>query len=399
MINDDKYLKRGVSSSKSEVHKAIQRLDKGIFPDAFCKVLPDIVGGDAKYCNIMHADTAGTKTSLAYIYWKETGDTSVWKGIVEDAIVMNIDDLACVGAVNDIVISSTIGRNKHLVPGEVLKIIIEHTNAFLRKFEKYGINLVLAGGETADVGDIVRSIDVGITAFVRMKRADVIKMQPQAGDIIVGFSSAGKAEWEEEYNGGMGSNGLTSARHDVFFRDYAHKYPESYDPSTQAELVYSGSKSLTFPVSIDEKSTIPLGKLVLSPTRTYLPMVKIILERHRGAIHGMVHCSGGGQTKIMKFIPDGFKVIKDSLMPTPPLFNIIRQESGTSLFEMYKVFNMGHRLEILCNSQATAQGMIDLAKAMGIDAAVIGRIEKTDGPKSLLIHAEDQELEYRAGDF
>lgn len=399
MINDNKYLGRGVSSSKSEVHTAIQRLDKGLFPDAFCKVLPDIVGGDAKYCNIMHADTAGTKTSLAYIYWKETGDTSVWKGIVEDAIVMNIDDLACVGAVNDIVISSTIGRNKHLVPGEVLKIIIEHTDAFLRKFEKYGINLVLAGGETADVGDIVRSIDVGITAFVRMKQADVIRIQPQAGDVIVGFSSAGKADWEEEYNGGMGSNGLTSARHDVFFKDYAHKYPESYDPNTQSELVYCGSKSLTFPVSIDEKCTIPLGKLVLSPTRTYLPMVKIILERHRADIHGIVHCSGGGQTKIMKFIPDGFKVIKNSLMPTPLLFNIIRQESGTSLIEMYKVFNMGHRLEILCDSQATAQGMIDLAKGMGIDAAVIGRIEKTDGPKSLLIHAEGQELEYRDGDF
>lgn len=399
MINDDKYLRRGVSSSKSEVHKAIQRLDKGLFPDTFCKVLPDIVGGDEKYCNIMHADTAGTKTSLAYIYWKETGDISVWKGIVEDAIVMNIDDLACVGAVNDIVISSTVGRNKHLVPGEVLEIIIEHTDAFLRKFEKYGINMILAGGETADVGDIVRSIDVGVTAFVRMKQADVIRIQPRAGDIIVGFSSAGKAEWEEEYNGGMGSNGLTSARHDVFFKDYAYKYPESYDPNTRSELVYSGSKSLTFPVSISKKFTIPLGKLVLSPTRTYLPLVKIILERYRGDIHGIVHCSGGGQTKIMKFIPDGFRVIKDSLMPTPPLFDIIRQESGTSLFEMYKIFNMGHRLEILCHSQAAAHGMINLAKCMGIDAAVIGRIEKTDGIKSLIIHAEGHELEYKDGDF
>ena len=399
MTNSDKYLGRGVSSSKSEVHAAIKNLDKGLFPNAFCKVLPDIVGMNPEYCNIMHADTAGTKTSLAYIYWKETGDDSVWKGIVEDAIVMNIDDLACVGAVDDIVISSTIGRNKHLIPGEVLKIIIEHTAEYLKKLEKYGINLILAGGETADVGDIVRTIDVGITAFVRMRQSDVVKIQPQVGDVIVGFSSAGQAEWEDEYNGGMGSNGLTSARHDVFSKNYATRYPESFDPNTPESLVYAGSRSLTEVISVDESTSVNLGKLVLSPTRTYLPLIKRILENNRKSLHGIIHCSGGGQTKIMKFIPEGFNVIKDSMMPVPPLFNIIRQESGTELHEMFKVFNMGHRLEILAENEVAANEMIKISADMGIEASVIGRIEKSQHSKSLTIHAEGVELIYGESDY
>ncbi|MGB4959702.1 MAG: AIR synthase related protein, partial [Saprospiraceae bacterium] len=368
---DLRYDLRGVSASKDEVHQAIKHLDKGLFPNAFCKVIPDIVVRDPDYCNIMHADTAGTKTSLAYIYWRETGDISVWKGIVEDAIVMNLDDMGCIGCFDNIVLSSTIGRNKSLITGEILSTLINHTQDYIEKLANYGIGITLAGGETADVGDIVRTVDVGFTAFGRMKRSDVVDIHIQPGDYIVGFASYGQSIYEDEYNGGMGSNGLTSSRHDVFDKYYADKYPESYNHHIPAEVVYTGSKRLTDTIDIHGKS-IPVGKLVLSPTRTYLPIIKPIIEQHRDSIHGMIHCSGGGQTKVSKFMHPGIHIIKDNLFEIPPLFQLIRQESGLSFYEMYQVFNMGHRLECYVSDLSAAEHMVAIAAGFDIEAKIIG---------------------------
>mgnify|MGYP001228320072 CR=1 FL=1 len=390
-----KYDKRGVSATKDDVHAAIEGLDKGLFPNAFCKVLPDIVGGDSLYCNIMHADTAGTKTSLAYIYWKETGDLSVWKGIVEDAIVMNLDDLACVGCFDGIVLSSTIGRNKHLITREVISEIIKHTQKFSDMLAGYGVGVYLAGGETADVGDIVRTIDVGYTAFARMKRSDIVDIKIQQGDLIVGLSSSGQASYEVSYNGGMGSNGLTSARHDVFHHRYSERYPESYNPMIDQSLVYSGSKSLTDTFVIDGQE-IDYGKLVLSPTRTYLPVLKRIFEEcEKTGIHGIVHCSGGGQTKVLKFAGQGLKIIKDNLFDIPPLFQLIKQESGLSLYEMYRVFNMGHRMELYVSDVALAEKIIHVSQSFNIDAKIIGRVELAE-TSTLEIHTGGEVLEYSA---
>lgn len=368
-----KYDLRGVSATKDDVHKAIKNLDKGIFPNAFCKVLPDVVAGHADYCNIMHADTAGTKTSLAYLYWKGTGDLSVWKGIAQDAIVMNVDDMACVGCIDHIVLSSTIGRNKNLIPGEVIEVLIQAAAKFVEQMAAFGVRIFPAGGETADVGDIVRTIDVGYTTFARMRRADVIVNDIQAGDVIVGLSSSGQASYESAYNGGMGSNGLTSARHDVFQKSYATQYPDSFDPNTPAEVIYVGSKKLTDTIEIAGQA-IPIGKLVLSPTRTYLPVLKKVLEEiPKADLHGIIHCTGGGQTKVAKFIKDK-RVVKDQLLPIPPLFQLIQAESKTSWKEMYQVFNMGHRLEFYV-PEAQATAIIDCAKAFQIDAQIIGRVE------------------------
>lgn len=378
-MDASKYDQRGVSASKGDVHRAIAHLDKGIFPNAFCKVLPDIVGNDPDFCNIMHADTAGTKTSLAYLYWRETGDLSVWKGIVQDALVMNLDDMACIGCVSDIVISSTIGRNKRLIPAEVLETIIGACSGFIDAMEAYGISLRLAGGETADVGDIVRTLDVGYTTFARMRRSDVVVNDIRPGDVVVGFASYGQASYETTYNGGMGSNGLTSARHDVLSKEYASGYPESYDPSLPEELVYAGSRRLTEEIMIEGWGKTTVGKLILSPTRTYLPLVKAILDTvPKAGIHGLIHCSGGGQTKVGKFI-DGVRVVKDNLLPVPPLFELIRQESGTSWQEMYQVFNMGHRLECYVPEEL-ADTLVNLATGLGIDAAVIGHVESSEQP-------------------
>ncbi|RME12020.1 MAG: phosphoribosylformylglycinamidine cyclo-ligase, partial [Bacteroidetes bacterium] len=356
MSEQYKYDLRGVSADKAEVHQAIKGLDKGLYPKAFCKILPDVTGGSDAHCNIMHADTAGTKTSLAYLYWKETGDLSVWKGIAQDALVMNLDDMACVGCVNDIVISSTIGRNKHLVSGEVIATLIQAANEFVERMAQHGVGLHLAGGETADVGDIVRTIDVGYTTFARMARKDVVVNDIQAGDVIVGLASFGQSIYEDEYNGGMGSNGLTSARHDVFSKTYAEKYPESFDPNTPLEVVYTGSKLLTDPIEIDGMQTT-VGKLVLSPTRTYMPVLKAIFDRlPKEQLHGIIHCTGGGQTKVIKFI-ENKRVVKNSLFDLPPLFELIRNESGTGWKEMYQVFNMGHRMEFYL-PEAAAQSII-----------------------------------------
>lgn len=386
---DLKYDLRGVSASKDEVHQAIKHLDKGVFPNAFCKVIPDIAGGDPEYCNIMHADTAGTKTSLAYIYWKETGDISVWKGIVEDAIVMNLDDLACIGCFDNMVLSSTIGRNKSIITGEVLSTIINYTQEFLDKLANYGIGVTLAGGETADVGDIVRTVDVGYTAFVRMKRNDVINIDIQPGDYIVGFSSFGQAVYEDKYNGGMGSNGLTSSRHDVFSKYYADKYPESYNAHIPSEVVYTGSKMLTDEIDISGKA-IPIGKLVLSPTRTYLPLLKPIIENHKASIHGLIHCSGGGQTKVSKFMGKSVRIIKDTLFDIPPLFDLIRKESGLSLREMYQVFNMGHRLECYVSDLSVAEDMINISASFGIEAKIIGRVEASEHPQIVIEYGDEK---------
>ena len=376
MSDTSRYAQRGVSASKHEVHEAIQGLDKGIFPNAFCKVLPDIVGSDKSYCNIMHADTAGTKTSLAYIYWRETGDLSIWKGIVQDAIVMNIDDMACIGCIDNVIISSTIGRNKSLIPGEVIREVIQGNNDFLQRLNSFGLNYQLAGGETADVGDIVRTIDVGITAFGRMKREDVIVTNVQPGQVIVGFSSYGQSSYEENYNGGMGSNGLTSARHDVLQKDYLTKYPESFDPSISEELIYSGAKSLTEKIDIPGVGQTQVGKLILSPTRTYVPLIQAILREHKDAIGSIIHCTGGAQTKVMKFV-QGRKIVKDSLLPRPPLFELIQEQSGTSRKEMYEVFNMGHRLEIYTD-ESTAAELIDIARSFSIDAKIIGHVQDSE---------------------
>lgn len=368
-----RYDQRGVSASKDEVHAAIKNLDKGLYPNAFCKIIPDVAGMDADYCNLMHADTAGTKTSLAYLYWRETGDLSVWKGIAQDAIVMNLDDMGCVGCVDNILLSSTIGRNKNLITGEVISAIINATSELVDQLNALGIGVYLTGGETADVGDIVRTIDVGYTAFARMRRAEVISNNIQAGDVIVGLSSAGQTTYESTYNGGMGSNGLTSARHDVLDHGYAAKYPETYDPATPESLVYSGKRKLTETLHINGQD-IPIGKLILSPTRTFLPFIKPLLEALRPQIHGMIHCTGGGQTKVIKFL-DNKKVVKNDLLPIPPLFQLIQEESGASWKEMYQVFNMGQRLEVYL-PEAHAQKVIELAQAFNIEAKVVGHVEE-----------------------
>ncbi len=366
-----KYDLRGVSASKDDVHVAIKGLDKGLYDLAFCKILPDFAGNDESYCNIMHADTAGTKPSLAYLYWKETGDLSVWKGIAQDALVMNLDDMAAVGCVDNIIISSTIGRNKNLIPGEVITAIIQGTKQILEDFAEKDIKIHHAGGETADVGDIVRTADVGFTAFARMKKEDLIINDIKDGNVIVAFASYGQSTYEEEYNGGMGSNGLTSARHDVLDKVYRDKYPNSYDKNVPLELIYSGSRKLTESILIEGKE-IPIGKLILSPTRTYIPLIRQFLP-FKNSIDGVIHCTGGAQTKVLKFI-NGKRIIKDDLLPTPPLFELIQQESQTEWKEMYQVFNMGHRLEIYTD-QETALKMIDISHAMNIDAKIIGRVE------------------------
>lgn len=379
-MSDLKYNQRGVSADKEDVHNAIKNIDKGVFPKAFCKIIPDILGKDDAYCNIMHADGAGTKSSLAYVYWKETGDLSVWKGIAQDAIIMNLDDLLCVGATDNILLSSTIGRNKNLIPGEVIAEIINGTEEILQELRELGIGIYSTGGETADVGDIVRTIIVDSTVTCRMERSDVISNDKiQAGDVIVGLSSYGKATYENEYNGGMGSNGLTSARHDVFHKYVAEKYPESYDPAVPYELIFSGGKKLTEEISIAGFDSVTAGKLVLSPTRTYAPIVKKVLDRYRSDIHGMVHCSGGAQTKILHFIDD-LHIIKDNLMEIPPLFQLIHEQSGTDWKEMYKVFNMGHRMEFYV-PEKIAQYIIDISNEFNVAAQIVGRVEKADKKK------------------
>lgn len=381
---------RGVSASKEDVHNAIKNIDKGLYPQAFCKIIPDILGGDPEYCNIMHADGAGTKTSLAYMYWKETGDLSVWKGIAQDSLIMNIDDLICVGAVDNILVSSTIGRNKMLIPGEVISAVINGNDELMAELRSMGIGVYGTGGETADVGDLARTIIVDSTVTCRMKRSDVINnANIAAGDVIVGLASYGQATYEKEYNGGMGSNGLTSARHDVFAKYLAEKYPESYDHAVPEELVYSGGLHLTDQV---EGSPLDAGKLVLSPTRTYAPVVKKMLDAMRHDIHGMVHCSGGAQTKVLHFIKD-LHVIKDNLFPIPPLFRTIHEQSGTEWSEMYKVFNMGHRLEVYLPKEK-AQEVIEIAKSFNIDAQIIGRVEaRPEGARVTLV-TENGTFEY-----
>lgn len=385
------YEKRGVSASKSEVHEAIKHLDKGIFPNAFCKVLPDFAANDNEYCNIMHADTAGTKTSLAYLYWKESGDQSVWKGVVQDAIVMNIDDMACTGCIDNILISSTIGRNKHLIPSDVLNEIISGTGSFINSMKEYGIHLHLTGGETADVGDIVRTVDIGFTTFCRIHRSDVVNIDIKPGNVVVGFSSSGRALWENEYNGGMGSNGLTSARHDVLNKKYAEKYPESYDPNTNRDFIYNGSRDLLDTFTVNGKD-ITIGKLILSPTRTYLPLIKEILNKHRSKITGLIHNSGGAHSKVLKFLK-GCKVIKNNLPDAPPLFDIISKESGASVEEMYQVFNMGIRLEAYTDAE-TAKKLITISESMGIDASVIGYVEEAE-KEEVVIRMSNKEWSYK----
>lgn len=385
----NRYMMRGVSATKEDVHNAIKNIDKGLYTQAFCKIIPDILGGDPEYCNIMHADGAGTKSALAYMYWKETGNINVWKGIAQDAIVMNTDDLLCVGAVNNILVSSTIGRNKMIVPGEVIAAIIKGTDELLANMRKMGIGIYPTGGETADVGDLVRTIIVDSTVTCRMKRSDVIdNANICPGDVIIGLSSTGKATYEEEYNGGMGSNGLTSARHDMFNKYLAKHYPESYDHSVPKELVYSGKYKLLDPV---ENSPLDAGMLVLSPTRTYAPVVKQILDKYRSEIHGMVHCTGGAQTKVLHFVNDNCKIIKDNMFPIPPLFKAIKESSGTEWKEMYQVFNMGHRMEIYVTPEI-AENIISISKSFNIDAQIVGHIE--EGQKSLVIKSEFGEFEY-----
>lgn len=391
-MSDLKYNQRGVSAGKEDVHNAIKNIDKGIFPKAFCKIVPDILGGNDDWCNIMHADGAGTKSSLAYVYWKETGDLSVWKNIAQDAIIMNLDDLLCVGATNRILLSSTIGRNKNLIPGEVIATIINGTEEILESLRDLGIGIFSTGGETADVGDLVRTIIVDSTVACRMKRSDVISNDHiKAGDVVVGLASFGQASYEETYNGGMGSNGLTSARHDVFHKYVAEKYPESYDPSVPYHLVFAGSKKLTDPITLDNNQTITAGKLVLSPTRTYAPVIKTILENLRPRIHGMVHCSGGAQTKVLHFI-DNLHVIKDNLFPVPPLFTLIQKESATSWQEMYKVFNMGHRMELYVPEEVAAD-IISISESYNIEARIVGHVVPSPSRK-VTIRSEFGEFVY-----
>lgn len=387
---DERYIQRGVSASKEDVHNAIKHVDKGLYPTAFCKIIPDILGGNPEYCNIMHADGAGTKSSLAYMYWKETGDISVWRDIAQDALIMNIDDLLCVGATDNILVSSTIGRNKLLVGGEVISAIINGTEELLAELREMGVGVYSTGGETADVGDLVRTIIVDSTVTCRMKRSDVIDNgNIRGGDVIVGLSSSGQASYESKYNGGMGSNGLTSARHDVFAHELAKKYPESYDAAVPEELVYSGNKNLTDTV---DGSPLDAGRLVLSPTRTYAPIIKAILSEMRAKIHGMVHCSGGAQTKVLHFVKNK-KIIKDNLFPIPPLFKLIHEESGTPPQEMYKVFNMGHRMELYVAPE-DADRIIEISRSYGVEAQIVGRVEDHAEGNSLEIHSPWGVLKY-----
>lgn len=391
-MSDLKYNQRGVSAGKEDVHNAIKNIDKGIFPQAFCKIIPDILGGDEEWCNIMHADGAGTKSSLAYVYWKETGDISVWKDIAQDAIIMNLDDLLCVGATDQILLSSTIGRNKNVIPGEVIAAIINGTEEILAELREMGIGIYSTGGETADVGDLVRTVIVDSTVTCRMKRADVISNHTiRPGDVIVGLASYGQATYEKKYNGGMGSNGLTSARHDVFSKYVAEKYPESFDPAVPFELVFAGSQSLTNQVAIGNDKTLEAGKLVLSPTRTYAPVIKAVLDKYRSQIHGMVHCSGGAQTKVLHFVDD-VHVIKDNMFPVPPLFELIQKESDTSWQEMYKVFNMGHRMEIYVPAEL-AEDIIEISRSFNIDAQIVGRVEAAE-KKQVTIRSQYGEFIY-----
>ena len=394
MSANQRYMMRGVSAAKEDVHNAIKNIDKGLYPQAFCKIIPDLLGGDPDYCNIMHADGAGTKSSLAYLYWKETGDLSVWKGIAQDALIMNIDDLLCVGATDNILVSSTIGRNKMLIPGEVISAIINGTDELLSELRAMGVGVYATGGETADVGDLVRTIIVDSTVTCRMKRADIVdNAHISAGDVIVGLSSCGQASYEKAYNGGMGSNGLTSARHDVFAKYLAEKYPESYDHAVPYDLVYSGALRLTDAV---EGAPVDAGHLVLSPTRTYAPVIKKLLSEMHPLVHGMIHCTGGAQTKILHFV-DGLRIVKDNMFPVPPLFRTIQQQSGTDWAEMYKVFNMGHRMEIYLSPEH-AQQVIDIARSFDIDAQIIGRVEAlpadSDKPRELIIRSEFGEFTY-----
>ena len=388
-MSDNRYQARGVSAGKEDVHNAIKKLDKGLFPKAFCKIIPDYLTGDESHCIVMHADGAGTKSSLAYMYWKKTGDLSVWKGIAQDALIMNIDDLLCVGATGPILLSSTIGRNKNLIPGEVISAIINGTEEILEELRSYGIEIHSTGGETADVGDLVRTIIVDSTVVCRMKRSDVISNHTiQPGDVIVGLASFGKATYESDYNGGMGSNGLTSARHDVFSKELAFEFPDSFDPNVPSEYIYSGSKELLDKI---DGSPIDAGKLVLSPTRTYAPIIKQILDKHRSEIHGMVHCSGGAQTKVLHFV-DNVHVIKDNLFPTPPLFDLIQKESNTDWKEMYKVFNMGHRMELYVKPDI-AESMISISKSFDVDARIVGRVESSTDAK-VTIKSDKGNFEY-----
>lgn len=388
-MSDIRYNLRGVSAGKEDVHNAIKNVDKGLFPQAFCKIVPDYLADDDEYCIVMHADGAGTKSALAYMYWKETGDLSVWKGIAQDALIMNIDDLLCVGATDKILLSSTIGRNKNLITGEVISAIINGTEELLADLRNQGIGIISTGGETADVGDLVRTLIVDSTVVCRMKRSDVISNHNiQGGDVIIGMASFGQASYETDYNGGMGSNGLTSARHDVFNNSLATKYPESFDAAVPADLVYSGSYNLTDTV---EGSPIDAGKLVLSPTRTYAPIIKKVLDQYRSQIHGMVHCSGGAQTKVLHFV-ENVHIIKDNLFPIPPLFKAIQEESNTDWKEMYKVFNMGHRMEVYVPEEIAA-GIIEISKSFGVDAQIVGRVEQFDG-KKLTIESEHGTFNY-----
>ena len=390
MATTQRYDQRGVSATKEEVHAAIRNSDKGLYPNAFCKIIPDYLGNDANYCNVMHADGAGTKSSLAYVYWKETGDLSVWKGIAQDALIMNVDDLLCVGATDNILVSSTIGRNKNLISGEVIASIINGTNELCEELTAMGVRVYPTGGETADVGDLVRTIIVDSTVTCRMRRADVIdNAHIQSGDVIVGLSSSGQATYEKEYNGGMGSNGLTSARHDMFAHYLAKKYPESYDPSIPDHLVYSGNLKLTETI---EELGVDAGKLVLSPTRTYAPIISLILKELRANIHGMVHCSGGAQTKVLHFLRDGLRAVKNNLFPTPPLFQLIQEQSQTDWKEMYRVFNMGHRMELYL-PEANAQQVIDISRSFNVDAQIVGYVEKSNR-KELLIKSEQGQFSY-----
>ena len=384
MTKNQRYNQRGVSATKEDVHNAIKNIDKGLFPKAFCKIIPDILGNDPNYCNIMHADGAGTKSSLAYVYWRETGDLSVWKGIAQDALIMNVDDLLCVGAIDNILVSSTIGRNKNLIPGEVISAIINSTNELCAELSDLGVNLYPTGGETADVGDLVRTIIVDSTVTCRMKREDVIdNANIQDGDVIVGLSSTGQSTYEKEYNGGMGSNGLTSARHDVFSNYIAAKYPESYDNSIPKDLVYSGYMKLTDEIA---NLGIDAGKLVLSPTRTYAPIILQIIKQLKGNVNGIVHCSGGAQTKILHFLGDGLRVVKNNLFPTPPLFELIQNQSNTDWEEMYKVFNMGHRMELYLPKEY-AQQVIEISGSFNVDAQIVGYVEKST-VRELIIDSE-----------
>ncbi len=388
-MSDNRYQARGVSAGKEDVHNAIKKLDKGLFPKAFCKIIPDYLTGDESHCVVMHADGAGTKSSLAYMYWKKTGDLSVWKGIAQDALIMNIDDLLCVGATGPILLSSTIGRNKNLIPGEVISAIINGTEEILDELRSYGIEIHSTGGETADVGDLVRTIIVDSTVVCRMKRSDVISNHTiQPGDVIVGLASFGKATYESEYNGGMGSNGLTSARHDVFSKELASEYPDSFDPNVPSEYIFSGTKGLLDKI---DGSPIDAGKLVLSPTRTYAPIIKRILDKHRSEIHGMVHCSGGAQTKVLHFV-DNVHVIKDNLFPTPPLFDLIQKESNTDWKEMYKVFNMGHRMELYVKPDI-AESIISISKSFDVDARIVGRVQSSTKAK-VTINSDKGNFEY-----